>query len=150
MASVDIQLDTVGDSDFSGSLSGGHLYLDLGLSGDSDISMPLDASVPMGMTLSGDSGFSGFLLGSETLLLGLVGDSAFTATPTLDGHFTLNLVGDSNITAVLLQRKPFVPPPTQSKFTAAPNLFPGLQVGRQPAAKTSSPVIDPNPPRRRQ
>lgn len=187
MPAVDVQLDVVGDSDFSGSLSGGHLYIDLGLSGDSTITANASASLPVtldvsgdssmsasplvaaGMTLalsgdsalspnlraawslqdamSGDSAFTATLLGSETLMLGLIGDSAFTAAPSIEAGMSLNFVGDSILGGVVLLRPPFVAGPP--KGTPPANPFPGLQVGRLPPVRTSSPVVNPNPPRSR-
>jgi len=167
MPTVDVQLDVSGDSDFSGSLSGGHLYIDLSLSGDSALSAsPLvaaamtlalsgDSSLSPNLraawslqeAMSGDSAFTGALLGSETLILGLVGDSGFTASTTVSGGVTLNLSGEATFIGVALLRPPFVAGPV--KGTPAANPFPGLQVGRLPPVRTPHPTVNPNPPRSR-
>ena len=126
MAAVDVELYVTGDSDFSESL---------------------DGAVPLGLSLLGNSAFGASARASLPQGLVLAGGSAYTATPSLDGTDGIFFNGEGFFTAVALLRKAFVSGPTPG--VTPPNPFPGLQVGRQPARRTSRSTITPNPPRNR-
>jgi hypothetical protein len=104
-------------------------------------------AVDVELYVSGDAVFTAFASASLPESLGLAGSSSFFANPSLDGTDGMFLQGEGFFTAVALLRKAFVPGPPAGK--APPNQFPGLQVGRQPARRTSSATIDTNPQRRR-
>lgn len=144
MASVDVQLNTVGDSAFSGSLSG-RVHVGLVFSGDSAFTANASARVPVSLGLSANSVFTASVHSKDSDILGLVGNSAFTAAPSIAAHMRLNLSGDSYFQLVVLDRPPFVAGPPKQQ--AAANQFPGLRVGRLPPVRTSHPVVNPNPPR---
>lgn len=146
MAAEDAELYVSGDSGFSGSLSG-TVPLGLAVQGRSNFSSTLGGTVPLGLTVQGRSNIGLDILGNVQMALSVSGRSNLFASPMDFDVSAMSLAGRSAFTAVALLRKAFVAGP--SPGTPPPNPFPGLQVGRVSARRTSTFTVDPNPPRRR-
>lgn len=125
MPTVDVETYLEADADFTASLDGS-LPISLAIQGDSSVGMTLGGSVPLSWTVQGDS--------------------SVYASPSDDVEPSCTMVGGSEFTAVAILRKALVPGQVPA---ASPNPFPGLQVGRIPPTRSSSPTIVTNPRRTR-
>ena len=113
---------------------------------DSDFTASLDGSLPISLAIQGDSSVGMNLGGLVALTWSVQGDSTIYAAPLDFDIAACAMTAGSDFTSVMILRKALVP----GQISAAPpNPFPGLQVGRLPPVRSSSPTINTNPRRTR-